>query len=86
MKLAQLIISIPLFLVLCYMIGFILNMLIKTTWLPLFIYAGIVLWMLYKTGGHFFLAEYVVFFSGLAGTLLSVFTIRFLRRRGYSMF
>ena len=83
---AQLIISVPLFLVLCFMIGFILNMLIKTTWLPLVIYAGLVLWVLYKTEGIFQLPEYVVFFSGLAGTILSIISIHMLRKRGYSMF
>lgn len=88
MYLAQLIISIPLLFVLFFGIGFILNMLLKTTWLPLIIYLGTVIAVIYfqQINNLFTVVNAVLFFSGLAGAIGSVWTIRILRAKGYTMF
>lgn len=85
MNIAQLIISIPLFLVLAFGIGFILNMLIKTTWLPLVIYALLIVYLILNMG-NLLAVDYIILTSGLAGAVLSGVTIRILRAKGYRMF
>ncbi|MEW9671936.1 YuiB family protein [Ammoniphilus sp. 3BR4] len=85
MNIAQLIISVPLFLVLAFGIGFILNMLIKTTWLPLVMYALLLVYLLISMG-KLLPVDYIILTSGLAGAVLSGVTIRFLRAKGYRMF
>lgn len=88
MYLAQLIISIPLLFVLFFGIGFILNMILKTTWLPLIIYlVTVVAVIVVQEINHIFtFVNAVLFFSGLAGAIGSVFTIKTLREKGYTMF
>jgi hypothetical protein len=85
-SLPQLIISIPLLFVLFFGIGFILNMILKTTWLPLVVYLGIVIYIL--RGIHHILnvVNAVLFFSGLAGAIGGIWTIKTLRAKGYRMF
>ncbi len=85
MNIAQLIISIPLFLVLAFGIGFILNMLIKTTWLPLVMYALLLVYLILSMGS-LLVVDYIILASGLAGAVLSGVTIRMLRAKGYRMF
>ncbi|WP_134704018.1 YuiB family protein [Ammoniphilus sp. YIM 78166] len=85
MNIPQLIISIPLFLVLAFGIGFILNMLIKTTWLPLVIYALLLVYLIISMGS-LLVVDYIILTSGLAGAVLSGVTIRVLRAKGYRMF
>lgn len=85
MNIAQLIISIPLFLFLAFGIGFILNMLIKTTWLPLVIYALLLVYLFVKMG-ILSPVDYIILMSGLTGAVLSGITIRTLRSKGYRMF
>ena len=82
---AQFLISLPLALVLTFGIGFILNMLLKTTWLPLIIYLFI--------AGYFFLSlatyhmvDMSVLLFGLLGVALCGWTIKTLRVKGYRMF
>lgn len=85
MNIVQLIISIPLFLFLAFGIGFILNMLIKTTWLPLVIYSLVIVYLLIKMG-NLLPVDYIILTSGLAGAVLSGVIIRMLREKGYRMF
>ncbi|MCF6092464.1 YuiB family protein [Microaerobacter geothermalis] len=85
MNVIQLIISIPLFFILAFGVGFILNMLVKTTWLPLIIYAAIVLGLFIKKGS-FLTVDVIILSSGLLGALFSGIAIRMLRVRGYRMF
>jgi hypothetical protein len=85
MNIAQLLISIPLFLVLAFGIGFILNMLIKTTWLPLVIYVLLIGYLIFQLK-NLLMVDYIVLTSGLVGAILSGVTIRFLRAKGYRMF
>ncbi|TJY39887.1 hypothetical protein E5161_17725 [Cohnella pontilimi] len=82
-----------LFFVLFFGIGFILNMLIKTTWLPLWLFVILVLplglWHFWKP--ELTLGSYAAMFlppalASIAGTYVSGWTIRKLRRGGYKMF
>jgi len=85
-NLAQLIISIPLLFVLFFGLGFILNMILKTTWLPLIIYLVVVIYIGKDVNHIFTLVNAVLFFSGLAGAIGGVWTIKTLRAKGYKMF
>jgi hypothetical protein len=78
-------------------LGFILNMLMKTTWFPVYVYFVVVLVIIYSfwnNGNGSFLdylagvsySDIIPFLGGLAGALLSGYTIRFLRVKGYQMF
>jgi ABC-type transport system involved in multi-copper enzyme maturation permease subunit len=80
--------------VLTFGIGFILNMLLKTTWLPIFIFLGLILYVVffYQSGSlveaeaSYGLPEYSSAVAGLAGAYLSGVAISQLRKRGYRMF
>jgi hypothetical protein len=89
LSLPQVIISIPLFLVLLFGIGFILNMILKTTWLPSILYAmliiGMAVYMFVERGG-LKLVEWIILSAGMIGALLSGWTIKLLRAKGYRMF
>lgn len=80
----QLMISIPLFMFLAFGIGFIINMLIKTTWFPVLIYLALLVYVFIEIGMKSI--DYIVFSSGLIGVLLSGWTIQLLRKKGYRMF
>lgn len=87
MNVAQFIISIVLFMVLAFGIGFILNMLAKTTWVPIVAYLLLVAYLFFfKTGGRFAWVDWVVLTSGLVGCVLSGIVIRTLRQKGFRMF
>ncbi|MFO7262743.1 MAG: hypothetical protein A6D91_02265 [Bacillaceae bacterium G1] len=87
MNIAQLIISILLFLVLAFGIGFILNMLAKTTWLPILLYVLLVAYLFFfKTQRQFAWVDWLVLSAGLAGCILSGVVIRSLRQKGFRMF
>ena len=93
LEIIQEIVGAILFFVLLFGIGFILNMLIKTTWLPLWlwIFIGIPLgvWHYWKpdTSVGSFLAVWLPsIVSSVAGAALSGWTIRKLRKSGYKMF
>lgn len=85
MHIVQLFISIPLFLFLAFGIGFILNMLIKTTWLPLIVYLMLIIYLFIRMGA-LLPVDYIILASGLAGAALSGVVIRILRAKGYRMF
>lgn len=85
MNIAQFIISIPLFLFLAFGIGFILNMLLKTTWLPLIIYVLLITYLMFRMGKLQFV-DYTILSFGLIGAILSGITVRILRTKGYRMF
>lgn len=89
----QEIVATILFFVLLFGIGFILNMLIKTTWLPLWLY---VIFVLPFGVWHFWddtttLATFSAIFvppmlAGIGGAIISGWAIRKLRIGGYKMF
>jgi hypothetical protein len=84
-SLPQLIVSIVLIFVLIFGLGFILNMILKTTWLPIVLYIGVVAYLALdlKTA---YLPDYLWFLAGLSGAILSGWTIKILRAKGYRMF
>lgn len=89
MNILQFIIAIPLFLVLFFGIGFILNMLIKTTWMPLVLYillvVGTVIYLLVNQRVPQ-ATDYVMLISGFIGAFASGWAIKTLRAKGYGMF
>lgn len=92
----QLVILMVLVFVLMFGIGFIFNMLLKTTHFPIYLYVVAVIGMLIywaSTSGSLLshlaelrFGEYLLFVCGLAGAILSGRTIHMLRVRGYKMF
>lgn len=93
--LLQLIVLIFLSFCMFFGLGFIVNMLMKTTWLPIYVYIIFVLFLVYWSwGGQSFwdnltgytLADVIPLISGLGGAVTSGYTIRVLRVKGYKMF
>ncbi|RAL27126.1 hypothetical protein DL897_02730 [Thermoflavimicrobium daqui] len=85
MNTLQMAVSIVMFFVLFFGIGFILNMILKTTWLPLVLYFGFAGYLIF-TLSSFHFADISVMISGLAGTIIGGWTIQTLRSKGYKMF
>ncbi|SFI86368.1 YuiB family protein [Thermoflavimicrobium dichotomicum] len=81
----QMVVSIVMFFVLFFGIGFILNMILKTTWLPLVIYLGIAAFLFFRLTSYHF-ADISIMVAGLAGTITGGWTIQTLRAKGYKMF
>lgn len=87
-----------LFFVMMFGIGFILNMLMKTTWFPSYLFIivllPIVIFSMWDRGNVSFgthmssygLVDYLIGISGVAGAILSGWTIQKLRIGGYKMF
>jgi hypothetical protein len=95
----QLIIATVLLFVLFFGIGFILNMLMKTTWFPVYGYIILAIGLLIywsrgteSSGGWlaglagYSWADYTTAVGGLIGAILSGFAIRTLRDKGFKMF
>jgi hypothetical protein len=93
--LIQLMIVTVLLLVLFFGIGFILNMLMKTTWFPIYAYfAVVIIFVVYwgtagsltsNVSGYTY-ADYIPAVGGLVGAVLSGSAIKALRVRGFKMF
>lgn len=81
----QIALSIPIFLLLAFGIGFVFNVLVKTTWLPLIIYFFIMIGVFVKLG-KVSAVDIFILGSGLVGAALSGWTIKLLRTKGYKMF
>ncbi|SFD94157.1 Putative membrane protein [Lentibacillus persicus] len=101
----QFVVSVLLFFVIFFGLAFILNMLLRSTWLMAAIYPIIVLMIVddistadYFTGpGEAFsaafsrlteitVADISILGAGFAGTIVSGFVIKYLRKSGYQMF
>jgi len=90
----QLIIATVLIFVLMFGIGFILNMLIKTTWLPIYLYLILLVGLIIYTGfGDVMdkLASFDMYYifpvlGGLAGAWVGGWAIQTLRIKGFKMF
>jgi ABC-type transport system involved in multi-copper enzyme maturation permease subunit len=76
-------------------LGFIINMLMKTTWFPIYGYIVFVCVLVYWSWGSasFFdnlkgytVADVLPLISGLAGAILSGYMIKLLRDKGYKMY
>ncbi|MFP4977259.1 YuiB family protein [Paenibacillus sp. CN-4] len=87
-----------LFFVMMFGIGFILNMLMKTTWFPAYLFVIVILpvvvysmwnrstFTLWEHISSYGPVDYLTGVAGLAGAVLSGWTIRKLRLGGYRMF
>ncbi|GAB6933846.1 YuiB family protein [Calditerricola satsumensis] len=84
-NIGQFIVSIPLFFLLFFGLAFILNMLIKTTWFPVYAYLALV-GGVYAYLGKLAVVDVVILFFGLLGAACGGWAIRTLRRKGYRMF
>ncbi|CAM4351906.1 MULTISPECIES: YuiB family protein [Paenibacillus] len=93
----QIIVAMMLFFVMMFGIGFILNMLMKTTWFPIYLYLIVLLPLgIYYTWddsmnfaqnmGAYTIVDYLPAITALAGAYISGTAIRSLRRGGYKMF
>lgn len=101
----QLVVSVLLFFVMFFGLSFILNMLLRKTWLMSFIYPIIILLIVddISTAEYFIHpgeafatafsnlikvtpVDIIILSSGFAGTIVSGFVIRILRKSGYQMF
>ncbi|MFD2670663.1 YuiB family protein [Marinicrinis sediminis] len=96
-ELLQLPILLLLFFVLLFGIGFILNMLLKTTWFPIYVYMivmipAVIYWQydnstnLWGNVSGYQLADYLTAAGGFIGAYASGATIKTLRTKGYRMF
>lgn len=86
MSLLQFVVSIVLFTVLGFGIGFILNMILKTTWFPVVIALGVLVGALVYQKVVPGIWDAVILGCGMAGTVGSGWTIQTLRKKGYRMF
>lgn len=93
----QMVIATLLFFVLLFGIGFILNMLLKTTWFPIYLYVivmvPLVVYWQWEDHESFWgniaaysFVDYITALGGLAGAVISGMAIRYLRKNGYQMF
>ncbi|TVY08499.1 YuiB family protein [Paenibacillus cremeus] len=92
----QLMIATVLLFVLFFGLGFILNMLMKTTWFPIYGYIALVIGLVIYWGwdsgsvmsslSGYTVVDYVSGIGGLIGAALSGSTIKSLREKGYKMF
>jgi hypothetical protein len=95
-EIIQWIIVTTLMFVLFFGLGFILNMLLKTTWFPIYGYVALVLGLIIYWGwgtgslwqniAEYTIADYIPMLAGLAGATFSGYTIKKLRYLGYKMF
>lgn len=97
-EIIQIIIATVLFFVMMFGIGFILNMLLKTTWFPIILFfivlIGLAIWSPWDDSqkptlanfGTYTLVYYIPITGALIGAYVSGWTIRALRKGGYKMF
>lgn len=86
MSIIQFVLSIVLFTVLGFGIGFIANMILKTTWMPVVLIIGFVVALLLYNQIIPGIADAVILVFGMIGTVASGWTIQTLRKNGYRMF
>jgi len=95
--LLQLIVLTVLFFVMMFGIGFILNMLMKTTWFPIYLFFIVVVpligyysWDADKSfAGNlasYTYVDYITAIGGVVGAIVSGWAIRSLRKSGFKMF
>lgn len=92
----QLLVLAVLFFVMMFGIGFILNMLMKTTWFPIYLYfivfiPLVVYWSwgpgtIWENLASYSYVDYITGVAGLAGAVAGGWAIRALRRGGFKMF
>lgn len=97
-EVVQIVIATVLFFVMMFGIGFILNMLLKTTWFPIGLFVvvliGLAIWAPWPDAdkptlanfGTYTLVYYLPITGALIGAYVSGWTIKALRKGGYKMF
>lgn len=97
-EIVQVIIATVLFFVMMFGIGFILNMLLKTTWFPIILFfvvlIAVAIWSPWDESanptlsnfGTYTLVYYIPITGALIGAYVSGWAIRALRKGGYKMF
>lgn len=90
------IIATVLMMVLFFGLGFILNMLMKTTWFPLYAFIALMIGVVIygsmgtssflSSGENFTIVDVIPAIGGLVGAVLSGSAIKALRVRGFKMF
>ncbi|CAM5783096.1 MULTISPECIES: YuiB family protein [Brevibacillus] len=86
MSLLQFVVSVVLFAVLGFGIGFIINMILRTTWMPVILVFGVVVGALIYKNIVPGLWDSIILGVGLIGAVASGWTIQTLRKKGYRMF
>lgn len=98
MQILPVLVLMVLFFVMMFGIGFILNMLMKTTWFPSYLFVIVLIPVVIFTmwnqesmslGAHlgtYRLVDYLTGIAGLVGAVMSGWTIKKLRLGGYRMF
>lgn len=85
MSFPQYFVAIPLFAFLGFGISFILNMILKTTWLPMALYVilvGVIVFQMESIRN----GDWLMLTIGLVGVGIGSWAIQFLRKKGYRMF
>lgn len=92
----QLVIVTVLLFVMFFGIGFILNMLLKTTWFPIYLFLALLIGsvvygrfdstVVTANLGEFTVVDYIPVVGGLFGSIVCGFANRFLRVNGYKMY
>ncbi len=93
----QIVVAMLLFFVMMFGIGFILNMLMKTTWFPIYLFIIVILPLgvyftldrslpLGENLANYTFVDALPAFAALVGAYVSGWAIRALRRGGYKMF
>lgn len=82
----QLVISMVLFFVFGFGIGFIFNMVLRTTWMPVGLAVIAIAGVLAYHGIVPGVLDILILVFGLIGAVLSGWTIQWLRKKGYRMF
>lgn len=94
-QIIQLVIATILLFVIFFGIGFIANMLLKTTWFPIVLFAAaVIVFVLLERGGEslwhslqgYHWPDYLLAVGGLVGAVLSGSSIKALRKSGFRMF
>ncbi len=96
MNIFQVLVIAVLAFVLMFGVGFILNMLLKTTWFPIYGYLALMIGLLVyfewgsgnglKGIGEYGAIDWLAFLFGLTGAYVSGWAIKTLRVRGFRMF
>ncbi|UFJ39652.1 YuiB family protein [Brevibacillus humidisoli] len=86
MNIVQFVISILLFTILAFGIGFIINMILRTTWLPVVIALGVIIGTLLYQEIVPNIFDSIILGFGMLGSIMSGWTIQLLRKKGYRMF
>ncbi|MCL6548872.1 MAG: hypothetical protein K6T30_08185 [Alicyclobacillus sp.] len=67
-------------------VGMALNMLFRRWWVSVALFGAFAVWLLATAAGRMIWPEWILFFVGLAGVVLSVLAVRALKRSGYPLF